>query len=375
MKIQKKILIIHEIATSYYKNIIFNELYKKYKNLKVIHLAETAKRRGWNIDLNDIKYPCDVLFKGILEDVKKTAFIKEVLKKLKEEKPDIIYLGGYSLIAYWTALIYAKLKGVKIIGAQDSNQFDFKRVWWKEYIKKVFFKSCDSGLTYGTTSREYLMVLGMDKKKITIKPNVTDSTIFRDVQQKKPEELIYKKHFIYVGRFAKEKNLIFLLSCFRQATDKLKNNEWGLLLVGNGPLEEELKKYIENNAIHNIVFTGFKEKNELSQYYCSSDVFILPSVKEPWGLVTNEAMACGLPVVISKRCGCCADLVKDNGFSFDPYHEEELIEILNKYISNQVDLGYQKQRSLSIISKYTPELAADAILENVKLLANEDNRV
>ena len=96
-----KILLIHNIATSYYKNIVFNEFYKHHQNFKVIHLAETEKIRDWKIDLSDIKYPYEVLGKGSIDNYNKFYFAKKIWDKLDQEKPNVIYLGGYFHISFF----------------------------------------------------------------------------------------------------------------------------------------------------------------------------------------------------------------------------------------------------------------------------------
>jgi len=117
---------------------------------------------------------------------------------------------------------------------------------------------------------------------------------------------MYVPNIIYVGRFSKEKNLLFLLSAYK----KLNTDDWGFILVGNGPQYQKLNDFINKNSICNVFLPGFKQKGEIPQYLAVSDVFILASISEPWGLVVNEAMAAGLPVLISKRCGCYSDLIK-----------------------------------------------------------------
>ena len=357
----KKVVFIHNIATAYYKNIVFNSFYEKHNNLKVIHLAETEKRRDWKVDLSDIKYPYEVLSKGCLDDVSNFKLLKKILIELNRELPDIVYLGGYYQAVYWFALLWAKIKKKKVIVEMDSNEFDHKRYFLKELIKKAFIKLCDAGLTYGQTSKSYLKQLGMKEERITIKPNVTHKDLFdKSLRKERPKEYHNKYNFLYVGRFSKEKNLIFLLDSFEQV-NKGTDAQWGLILIGSGPQEEELKSYLSEHGINNVSIISFIDKSELVTFYSHADLFVLPSISEPWGLVVNEAMACGLPVVVSKHCGCHLDLVRGNGFTFDPLDKAELSLILSKYINNKVNITLQKERSLKIISDYTPEKAAEKI--------------
>ena len=367
-----KVLLLHNIATSYYKNIVYNEFYQIYKNFKVIHLAETEKIRDWKIDLSDLHYPYEVLAKGSVDNYSKLYYIKNIWNKLNEEQPDIVYLGGYFHIAYWTALVWCQIHRKKTILEMDSNRFDHDRITYKEKIKQLFVKRCNLGMTYGELSKSYFIDLGMPSKRIIIKPNVSSISLFnKSLEHSKPDCMIHKQYFIYVGRFSEEKNLLLLLESFKKAINPIKNEKWGLLLVGSGPQEIELKKYIEKNNIDNVIFSGFVDKYDLKNYYNHSTVFVLPSTREPWGLVANEAMMCGLPVVISSQCGCSLDLIDSNGYIFDPYHSQELTKILKSYINDEENILEQEAHSLKIIKKFTPKKAAECIQEAVVLLREE----
>ena len=90
-----------------------------------------------------------------------------------------------------------------------------------------------------------------------------------------------------------------------------------VVMAGSGELEQELRAFCEQHALDNVVFTGFVNQSELPALYAASDIFVLPSEHEPWGLAVNEAMCAGLPVVVSREVGCALDLVQDgvNGYT------------------------------------------------------------
>ena len=106
---------------------------------------------------------------------------------------------------------------------------------------------------------------------------------------------------------------------------------WSLVLLGDGPLKSDLCHLISDLGLqHSVLLPGFKQYGELPTYYGLAGAFIHASTTEQWGLVVNEAMASGLPVLVSNRCGCAMDLVKDgvNGFTFDPYNVEQLAQLM-----------------------------------------------
>jgi len=208
--------------------------------------------------------------------------------------------------------------------------------------------------------------------------NVTDNNYYyketekfqtkRDVLRKEMNALLH--NFLYIGRFSPEKNLLFLLKCLKNAQESEALNNWGLILVGGGPQKKEVENFIRDNNIENVFLPGFKQREEIPKYLAISDVFILPSISEPWGLVVNEAMAAGLPVLVSRKCGCYPDLVREgiNGFSFDPYNINELSDLIKQILQERFNLSTMGRESLKIIRRYTPKKAAEIILSTIKFV-------
>ncbi len=179
------------------------------------------------------------------------------------------------------------------------------------------------------------------------------------------------KNFLYVGRFSPEKNIMLLLKAYKRLKDKGKGAEyWGLILVGNGPQRKEIEGFIKDNGIRDTFLPGFIQKEEIPRFYAISDIFVLPSISEPWGLVVNEAMASGLPVLISNRCGCYPDIAQDgiNGFSFDPLNEDELFGFMKNVTKGKYNLETMGRASLEIIKEYTPEKIAKIIANAINFI-------
>jgi glycosyltransferase involved in cell wall biosynthesis len=151
---------------------------------------------------------------------------------------------------------------------------------------------------------------------------VVDNAHFEKGQAQKEARPV----LLCVARFAPEKNLATLISAFVKS--ELVQG-WTLKLVGGGPLKEELQNQAAGHP--SVVFADWLSYAELPDLYASASFFILPSSFEPWGLVVNEAMSAGLPVVLSEECGCRPDLLgADNGFSFEAGNEKALIAVLNR---------------------------------------------
>lgn len=371
-----RIVILHNIISPY-KTLLFKELYATDSNIEVLYMAHTENNRQWRIDTSELSFPHRFIFDGSLDNINPLTLATRIWKELNLHNPDVLILGGYSYSACWAGFLWAKLNRKKIILWSASNQDDHNRAFLKEKIKGLLVKRCDAANVYGQKSRDYLIRLGLNKDAIFIKGNTTDNDFYytRTNKLRANKNDLCKKYglathnFLYIGRFSKEKNIFHLLRIYK----KLKVKEdWGLILVGDGPQKEDIVKYVKEHNIKNIFMPGFQQKEDVPKFFAVSDIFTLPSISEPWGLVVNEAMAAGLPVLVSRRCGCHPDLVKEgiNGFSFDPFDNNELFDLMSNTINAKYDLPGMGKASLNIIKDYTPERAAKVVSKTIEFVLN-----
>jgi len=377
-EIKKKLkvfIFVHVIAFT--DASLFNELYSLHEiNLKVFYIAETENIREWKVEKKNLIFPYEVIGRNKLDDVNFLTLSVKSWQKLNQFNPDVIIIRGYFRFAYWIALLWAKTKGKPAILWSVSHKEDKKRTYIRENIKKIFITRCNAAIAAGSKTTEYLVELGLSKEKIFAMGNVTKNDFFYKETRKfraKRSFLIKKMNilpynFLYIGRFSKEKNIFFLLECFKNAQKSIEMDDWGLILIGNGPQKEGITDFINKNSIKNIFFTGYKQREEVPKYLALSDILILPSISEPWGLVVNEAMAAGLPILISKKCGSYPDLIieGENGYSFDPYNVDELTNLIMKTVQKRFALSNMSKESLKIIANYTPEKAAKVMLSAIK---------
>lgn len=372
-----KIVILHNIVTPY-KTLLFNELYKLYDKIEVLYISERQSDREWDIDWRELDFAYKVIFKGTLENTSKLESFTKAWKSLDSIKPDILILGGYQYFACWAGLFWAKLNKKKIILWSASNENDRSRFFLKEMLKSCFIRKCDAANVYGKRGKEYFVKLGMEENKIFVKGNTTENSFYYDESMKLRSKRVSLckqfavpfHNFLYVGRFSPEKNVLHLLDAYRRL--KTAECSWGLVLIGSGPQEKEIKDYVNKYSVRDVHMPGFKQKHAIPQYLAISDIFILPSTSEPWGLVVNEAMAAGLPVLVSKRCGCYPDLIREaeNGFSFDPYNERQLFSLMKEIAEGKYDLVSMGEASLELIRDYTPQRAAEVISATIEFVLN-----
>jgi len=260
-----------------------------------------------------------------------------VFKALLKYKPDVIITSGYDDLAYWQSFLYCKIfKKNFILWNSTTLQSVGSIKGIRGRLKKIITKGSDRYITYGTKAKEYLEYFGAKSEKIYIGTNTVDMEDFKNrVEEYRnkdnfpKERKQYPKYLLlYIGQLINRKGIIQVL----EALDILGDQEIGLLVVGSGPEEKNLKIFCKENKLQNVFFEGFQQQEMLPKYYALADIFILPSFEEVWGLVVNEALASGLYVLSSKYAGASYDLIKEcwNGEVFDPNKVEEIVELIKR---------------------------------------------
>jgi len=296
---------------------------------------------------------------------------------VRKFKPDVVNVSGYYEPAMNTVIFYCRLVGIKVIISVDSTEEDKPNLWWKEAIKRFVVNRAQGFFCYGSKAAEYMLKLGAKPKQILLENNAVDnqtvSSVYqeaymnREVEKEKYDLRPY--NFIYTGRLMTIKNVDNLLIAF----SKLKAKEWGLVILGDGAEGEKLRKYVADNQLEGVRFIEGQAWYNVPKFMALGDVFVLPSYSEPWGLVVNEAMVSGMPVIVSNKCGSSHDLVKNeqNGYIFNPYDTHELTAIMRKFVDEPDKIKSFGKVSREIIKKYSPEQVAQEMYEGFKKVVYE----
>ncbi len=274
---------------------------------------------------------------------------------LQQANPDIVAVNGWNNFGSLAAARCCVERGIPMVVMSESARQDERRTWWKEFIKRQIVDLYSAALVGGKRHVEYLVELGIPRDRIFTGYDVVDKAYFEqrafEIRNSNPPQAdetrekhgLPENYFLASARFIEKKNLPRLIrayaeyrqrsSAFAKATaDRVAsggNAPWDLVLLGDGPLRETLNTQLSTLNLHGHVhLPGFKRYAELPVYYAFAKAFVHASTTEQWGLVVNEAVASGLPVIVSDRCGCVPELVNGNGFTFDPFAEHELAERL-----------------------------------------------
>jgi glycosyltransferase involved in cell wall biosynthesis len=221
----------------------------------------------------------------------------------------------------------------------DSTIEDYRRHILVERTKAILIRTLfDRAIVAGRRAEKYITALGMPVSRVRQCYDVVDNQHFADVVTQLQRTSNAHAHglqdgyFLYVGRLAPEKNVGALIDAF--AIYRRAGGARSLVIVGDGPLSADLRHRANAEHLQEVIqFAGRKGYTQLAPYYAFAECLVLPSLREPWGLVVNEAMASGLPAIISRVCGCCDDLIVPGltGFHFDPNSPRDLAELLLSY--------------------------------------------
>lgn len=283
-----------------------------------------------------------------------------------------VMVPGYYTLPAIAAALWARSHDRISILMTESTASDHRRVWWKERLKSVVLRTLfDRAISGGSAHRRYLEQLHFPEKYVGRCYDVVDNdSIANEVEavrlQRKPSDfdLPDRPYFLYVGRLAEEKNIGTLVSAW--LAYRSDGGSWPLVLVGDGPARPELQSVLAQAGAppSEVVFAGHRRADELAPFYAFAGCFVLPSTREPWGLVVNEAMAAALPILVSRNCGCAEDLVHEscNGFHFDPLSAQDLQHLLHRINSLAVEQRlHMGQTSGELIKAYSPQCFGAAI--------------
>lgn len=296
----------------------------------------------------------------------------QLWRLLNKFKPAILFIPGYREPLAVTAAIWGKMHGAVNVLMFDSTSIDALRTSWKETFKaRITRWLFQKAFVSGQRSAAYLETLVGRTLPVERGYDVIDNANFAtrvsEIREKSRKDNS-SSPFLFVGRLAAAKNLPLLLSAF--ASYKRRGGRRTLDIVGHGPLESSLKESaVQAGLADSVRFAGFQAYESLPKWYARACCLILPSVSEPWGLVVNEAMASGLPVIVSDRCGCVDDLVEDglNGYIFSAVESESLTERMLAIDGlTQLDLEAMGKQSREIIARFTPDTWADAVVRLIE---------
>ena len=237
---------------------------------------------------------------------------------LRDLTPDALLLTGWHAWPLLQLLLAARRQGLPVLMRGDSNALR-RRPLPVRLLHRLLFTNCAAFLTVGKSNRDLYRDAGVPEKRLFSAPHFVDNARFGEsAAQLSPRRDELRQSwripknavcFCFVGKLQRVKRIFDLLEAMKLVQARTEQSIH-LLIVGTGELMRQAREMAERQGLP-ITFTGFVNQTEIPAAYVATDCLVLPSDHETWGLVLNEAMACGLPAIVSDRVGCAADLITE----------------------------------------------------------------
>jgi glycosyltransferase involved in cell wall biosynthesis len=256
---------------------------------------------------------------------------EQLLVWIDRLNPQVLVLSGYSFPESLAALLVAAQRGLPVVVCSESNRHDAPRRPWTEALKRRVLNMAQAGLVGGEPQAAYLQQLGVAPEAIFRGYNAVDNGHFATAhhwrgqgEQARSQLGLPPRYLLAVTRFTEKKNLHGLIQGYAlwRRHAPLDQQQLSLLILGDGPLRTQLEAQVEFLGLQDwVLLPGPCSYGDLPSRYGLAEAFIHASTVEQWGLVVNEAMAAGLPVLVSSTCGCAPELVQPGvtGLRFDPH--------------------------------------------------------
>jgi glycosyltransferase involved in cell wall biosynthesis len=305
-----------------------------------------------------------------------TPVIREIVKR---NVFDVFIVNGWVVKSCVQLLHACRKYKLPCIVRGESNSFH-QRAWWKKIIHKWLLNKYSAFLNIGRSNKDFYLKNGVSNEKIFFTPycieNERFSTFTKALRPKKNEIRAEWKivssafTFLFCGKFIEKKRPLDILKALTIVCKKMERFEKQihLLMAGDGQMKTECELFAKNNSLP-VTFTGFLNQSEIVRAYVASDCLVLPSdYGETWGLVVNEAMACGLPAIVSDRVGCGPDLVVEGvtGGIFPFGDIDALSEKLISFAQNPDKTKAMGEQAKKLIKKYSIEEVVKGTIDAIK---------
>ena len=367
-------------------------------DVTAIYLSDFSLRGGKDPGFDrDVKWDVDLLqgYRSVFVD--KRAHLRvprgfwsliapSVWNEVISGRYDVLWLHGHNYAANLIALMAAKATGMPIMMRGDTHLGLRRNGRFKSALRRplmgTLYSLCDRLLAIGSANADFYRAMGVPDHKIRLVPFSVDNDRFMNAADLSADEKaeirsrynvpLDRPLVLYAAKFVTEKRPDQLLEAV-QRLNAVSNRPCTLLMAGSGELEPKLRAICVERSLDNVVFCGFVNQSELPRLYAASDVFVLTSEQESWGLSVNEAMCAGLPIVVSREAGCVADLVHEgiNGYTPAAGDIEGFARSLQHLIEDDELRQRQGRASVTLIGQWGYQQCLDGIRSALANLGHE----
>mgnify|MGYP003339264601 CR=1 FL=1 len=377
--------IYHNMLWPKYKGAVFTEAFShardKGQDVRFFHISATGYGRSAysSVDTSYHRYPYQILFDEPYETIPAWKVSLRLMREVFRSRSQLILMPGYHRVEFWAMLVACMLAGKRRGVFCDSTMRDQADHPLKRQLKRFFFRQCDGIFVYGQRSAEHVIAMGADPARIVYRCQAAALPHAYSAESAASTRLANapsadNPRFLFVGLVCRAKGIEDLLRAFVD----VRRQQPAATLVLAGPIveSEQLPQLAESLGIADAVqFLGAMDIDQLAQQYSRATCLVLPSHTEAWGLVVNEALSYGCPIVVSDCCGCIPELVQDGltGHTFVTRDVADLSRTLLRATHSFADVAVTMRHCLDVAAQYSPACAGRSIMEGcLKIL--EDAR-
>lgn len=306
-----------------------------------------------------------------------TSLSPKVIFPLLRVKPELIFTSSFGI---WTilALLLKPIGRWRVVIAYEgsSPSVDFINSSFRLGLRRFMVKIADACITNSQTGKTYLTkILHAEAESVFAHPyEVPAAEAWLKNSHQTAINVEFKRPiFLFVGRVIRRKGLHLLL----EACNLLKQqgyNNYSVIVVGDGEQRSQLETFCQDNELTDWVkWQGWINYKELSSYFSSADVFVLPTLEDTWGVVTLEVMLFGKPVICSKGAGSAEMIIDgENGYTFECDRSDRLAEVMSKFIVQPELITSMGKKSQQLIANYTPQAAAKSLAKVVEFVQSNN---
>lgn len=376
------VLLLHNVASP--ERLPLFEALSKEVNLHVVFCNMSTDYRENKEELLD-EYSFEYTYLQSIEidlgDKHPLVFCYDLINKLLTIDFDVIIacenppiapnILTLSIISFLTRTPFIVWTGVIERHYDETWQQNPIKKWLVNGYRKILYLIADAFVAYGKKAKDYLVNRGIDPSNISHGTQVIDidgeSSV--EVQDDLDHSSIIlpetNHHILYLGYLIPRKGIEYLIEAYQS----LDRPDTSLIIAGKGESRSKLESMSSNRE--DIVFTGFVSGEDKKKVYKSASVFVLPTLFDPWGLVINEAMEFGLPIITTDRAGAAEELVKDNGFVVPARDPEAIIDSIQKLLNDDELRKNMGRNSTEIIKTFDLDYGVKTFMNSIELIGDE----
>lgn len=313
-----------------------------------------------------------VILKGMrLKQRQRYFYIQpELFGILRGIRPDVVVNSEFNLNSLCGSLFGKLHKRKTLLWSEATCHSERNCSRMRKLYRRFLVRLNDGVIASGLDAKAHLLSLGAPEDSCFVAVDAVE-----DVKNRPDYPALEKRAMsvrsetsgailLYSGQLIERKGVSNLLDAYKIVSGK---HDVSLLIMGSGFLENQLKQTVENDRIRNVHFLGFMNETDKWVYYLASDIFVLPTKLDAWGLVVNEAMLCGLPVICSKYAGAARDLVADgeNGRIVDPFDTMDFSLAIEQLVTDKLKRQEMGSCSQKRIAQYSIKESAQGFLRAI----------